>query len=34
MISSAGLQSGVYIWHLQVEGEEPETGRVVFNPLR
>lgn len=34
LISSAGLQSGVYIWHLQVEGEEPETGRVIFNPLR
>ncbi len=29
-ISGAGLYSGVYIWRLNIEGEEPETGRVVF----
>jgi hypothetical protein len=34
IISSAGLQSGVYIWTLQVEGEEPESGRVILSMMR
>jgi hypothetical protein len=29
-ISSAGLFSGVYLWRLQVEGQEAEVGRIIL----
>lgn len=30
VISGAGLFSGVYIWSLEVEGEEPKTGKLIL----
>lgn len=29
-ISAAGLFSGVYLWRLQVEGQEAEVGKIIL----